>query len=555
MRWLGVIFLAGMLLVGCSTDEQTLQLIELAEQVMIDHPDSALRVIRSVDTETIRGEEDMAHYRLAMAEAMYYNRLTPNRDSIAQPLFDYYLKSDDHAMRARAMYQHALVMQSDGENAKAMYSLLEAEKSLEHVDNPRLAGLVHRTKGDVYHNECLFSLSLDEHQKAKEMFDKAGLESHSLYALYNIAVAQTSLRNFRESIETLLEIERQTRLIEDDFLQYMALVDLCFNYIEIGEYESCLSTFPLIDASYYEGYNVCDYYCIGAVLNAYKGDNQGAEEWLSIAKEQPDRYQVRLSYAEYIVNVFQGNSDKALETYTSMIAVQDKNVFNLINNSLLQSQVDLLSKKIEHAEELQSKNKMLYLLIATIVVIVIAVLVLIILYRHRKYKNDIRHYIETIENFQLVTKSSSSELDSVIEALYRQSLNEINELCEIYYEQAGSSRLASKVVEQVEKNIDRLKNDKRRMAELESAVNVSSNDIMHRLREQCPDLCERDMRIALYTYAGFSNRAISLLVGCSSDAVPKFKYGIREQIKRSQAEDESMLIEPLYNKRSSKSNN
>lgn len=553
MRKLGIIFFAVLLLIGCSTDQQTMQLIERAEGVVLEHPDSALHLIRSVDADAIRGEEDMSRYRLVMAEACYYNLIVPSRDSIAEPLFEYYLDSDDHAMRARALYQHALVMQSDGENAKAMYSLLEAEKSLSHTDNHRLAGLVHRTKGVIYHNECLFQLSLEEYRKSKLLFDEVGLEEHSLYSLYQVAIEYNQLRKYKESIDILYDVYNIACEQNDRSLQNISLIDICSNYIEIGEYENCLSIYPLIDVSYCEGYNVCDYYCIGAILNAYKGDNQGAEEWLSIAKEQPDRYQVRLSYAEYIVNVFQGNSDKALETYTSMIALQDKNVFNLINNSLLHSQVDLLSKKIEHAEELQSKNKMLYFLIATIVVIVIAVLVLIILYRHRKYKNDIRHYIETIENFQLVTKSSSSELDSVIEALYRQSLNEINELCEIYYEQAGSSRLASKVVEQVEKNIDRLKNDKRRMAELESAVNVSSNDIMHRLREQCPDLCERDMRIALYTYAGFSNRAISLLVGCSSDAVPKFKYGIREQIKRSQAEDESMLIEPLYNKRSSKS--
>ena len=73
MRLLSGLLLIVLLLVGCSTDQQTLQLIEQAEQVMIDHPDSALRVIRSVDAKTIRGEEDMAHYRLVMAEALYKN--------------------------------------------------------------------------------------------------------------------------------------------------------------------------------------------------------------------------------------------------------------------------------------------------------------------------------------------------------------------------------------------------------------------------------------------------------------------------------------------------
>ena len=110
-------------------------------------------------------------------------------------------------------------------------------------------------------------------------------------------------------------------------------------------------------------------------------------------------------------------------------------------------------------------------------------------------------------------------------------------------------RLAAKIFAQVSSNIERLKNDSERIEELELAVNLSCDDIVRKLREQCPMLGEREMRIALYTYAGFSNRAISLLVGCSSETLPKLKYGIREQIKRSQAVDTEVLIAPLYNKK------
>ena len=229
MRQLSVIFFTILVLISCSTDEQTLQLIEQAESVMIEHPDSALNIIRSVDAESIRGEEDMAHYRLAMAEAMYYNRLAPSRDSIAQPLFDYYLEGDDHAKRARALYQHALVMQSEGENAKAMYSLMEAEKSLEHVDNPRLEGLMHRTKGDIYHLECLFKLSLEEHEKAMLIFERCGLHSHYLYALNNVATAYNKLRNYDKSIEIFDNLSTLAAEHGDKFLQYISLIELCYN--------------------------------------------------------------------------------------------------------------------------------------------------------------------------------------------------------------------------------------------------------------------------------------------------------------------------------------
>lgn len=517
-----------MLLVGCSTDQQTMQLIEQAEQVMIDHPDSALRVIRSVDTETIRGEEDMSRYRLVMAEACYYNRIVPSRDSIAEPLFEYYLDSDDHAMRARALYQHALVMMSDGDNAKAMYSLIESEESLEHVANPRLAGLVHRTKGVIYHNECLFQLSLEEYRKSKLLFDEVGLEEHSLYSLYQVAIEYNQLRKYKESIDILYDVYNIACEQNDRSLQNISLIDICFNYIEIGEDESCLSTFPLIDVSYCEGYNVCDYYCIGAILNAYKGDNQGAEEWLSIAKEQPDRYQMRLSYAEYIVNVFQGNSDKALETYTSMIAVQDKNVFNLINNSLLQSQVDLIDSERTLIEERAQIDKMRLICVIAVLVLIIATILLYARYLYVKRSRDIANYISVIAELEQSLKTATSNESSMIKSV---DFIELNRICEIYYQYGNTTHISGKVVAAVNKSIDSLKNDEECLKNLENIVNSQHDNLLLDIREQCPKINNKEYRYIIYYLHGFSSRSIAMLLDIDTDALSRLKYKVKAKLR------------------------
>lgn len=555
MRLLSGLLLVVLLFVGCSSDERNMQLIGEAESVMIEHPDSALNIIRSIDMATIHGDEDMAHYRLVLAEACYYNRVPVGRDSIAVPLFDYYVNSDDHTKRARALYQHALVMQSERENARAMYSLMEAEKSLKHIDNPRLLGLVHRSKGDLYGIECLFELSKEEYEKAAQIFKSSRLDSHYLYALYDVATACNHLREYDESIEILDNLNLLSYEHGDHLLHYISLINLCYNYIEIGDYESCYSVFLSIEPTSYNGYSLCDYYCINAIIESWRGNYQLSCDLLSEAKNLPITSQIMLNYSEYMIYKLSGHSDIALDKYRALISEQDKNVYNLIHNSILQSQVDLLSDQIESTEKLQTKNRLLFGLSAGIGVIILLILIYTIVHRHQKHKQEIRHYLETISDFELlskdVNKSANSELDTAIDTLYRQSLIEINELCEIYYEQSGSSRLASKIVEKVIKNIERLKNDQQRIAELESAVNVSQNDIMKKLREQCPKLSERDMRIALYTYAGFSNRAISLLVGCTSESLPKIKYNIRELIKSCQVPDMRTLTEPLYNKKHS----
>ena len=535
------------ILEGCSVDSKTHKLIRHAEEIAMELPDSALRVVQSIDPESVRGKHDRAHYKLVVAEAHYYNRLAVDRDTIAQPLFDYYIESDNHAERARALYQHAIVMQAEGENARAMYSLLEAEKSLSLLDNPRLSGLVHRTKGDIYGVECLFQNALEEYQKSKEYFDKAELSFHSAYALYNIATAYSKLRDYDNAIKYLLKSEEQFSENGYSLYQFETQIELCYNYLQIDDFNSCANVFTRIDKSAKIGYSYCDYYCIYAILSAHSGNFVDAKTYISKAKTEQIINPIQLAYSEYTIMKICGDDSDALTMYREMIAEQDKFVLNAINNSLLQSQVDLLSGQVASAKEIQQKTRLINYLFAIISAGIVLLFIYYIRNRQRKHQAEIKRYIDIIADMELMRKDNSTNnmLNATIDRLYRSSLDEINELCEIYYEQSDSSRLASKIFAQVESNIERLKSDRKRIEELESAVNIYHNDIMAKLREQCPGLTEREMRIALYSYAGFSNRAISLLVGANAETLPKIKYSIREHIKSANAIDCDMLIAPL----------
>ena len=545
--WLVAMVACVVVAVGCATDKRSAELIAYAEEIAMELPDSALRVVQSIDPESVRGRHDRAHYKLVVAEAHYYNRLAVDRDTIAQPLFDYYIESDNHAERARALYQHALVMQAEGENARAMFSLMEAEKSLTHLDNPRLSGLVHRTKGDIYGVECLHKNALEEYQKSKEHFDKVELPIHSAYATYDIAIIYNRMRDFEAAIKMLLIAEDEFGRLNEYGHMFETQIELCYNYIQLNDYSNCRNIFNRIKTHNLNTYSLCDYYCISAILSAIDGNINQAYLLLNRAKQELIINPMQLAYSEYKIIRLQGNDTEALNFHLQMVAEQDKFVFNAINNSLLQSQVDLLSGQVASAKEIQQKTRLINYLLAIISAGIVLLFIYYIRNRQRKHQAEIKRYIDIIADMELMRKDNSTNnmLNATIDRLYRSSLNEINELCEIYYEQSDSSRLASKIFAQVESNIERLKSDRKRIEELESAVNISHNNIMAKLREQCPGLTEREMRIALYSYAGFSNRAISLLVGANAETLPKIKYSIREHIKSANAIDCDMLIAPL----------
>lgn len=544
--WLVAMVACVVVAVGCATDKRSAELIAYAEEIAMELPDSALRVVQSIDPESVRGRHDRAHYKLVVAEAHYYRDLIPNRDSIAQPLFDYYIGSDNHAERARALYQHALVMQAEGENARAMFSLMEAEKSLEHLNNPRLSGLVHRTKGEIYGNECLHKNALEEYQKSKEYFDKVELPIHSAYALYNIANTYSKLRDYDNAIKYLLKSEEQFSENGYSLYQFDTQIELCYNYIQIDDFNSCANVFARIDKSAKIGYSYCDYYCIYAILSAHSGNFDDAKTYISKAKTEQIIKPMQLAYSEYIIMTICGDDSDALTMYREMIAEQDKFVFNAINNSLLQSQVDLLSGQVASAKEIQQKTRLINYLLAIISASIVLLFIYYIRNRQRKHQAEIEQYISTIKELQMTTKDLPSQMNDSIDKLYKSRFKELNDLYDIYYDSVGSTRQMKIVFEQINNTINSIKCDKKRLAELEKIVNEYRGNMMSKLLDLCPNLSERQQKIALFSYAGFSLRAIALFMDSNPTQISKDKYKIKGIIKScGETKDSELFINSL----------
>ena len=71
---------------------------------------------------------------------------------------------------------------------------------------------------------------------------------------------------------------------------------------------------------------------------------------------------------------------------------------------------------------------------------------------------------------------------------------------------------------------------------------------MQRLKGVLPRISERDYRVALYSFAGFSNRAISLFIDSDPVAVSKIKYNIKSKLKSANMADCEQLIALLSDK-------
>ena len=146
----------------------------------------------------------------------------------------------------------------------------------------------------------------------------------------------------------------------------------------------------------------------------------------------------------------------------------------------------------------------------------------------------------------MTTKDLPSQMNDSIDKLYKSRFKELNDLYDIYYDSVGSTRQMKIVFEQINNTINSIKCDKKRLAELEKIVNEYRGNMMSKLLDLCPNLSERQQKIALFSYAGFSLRAIALFMDSNPTQISKDKYKIKGIIKScGETKDSELFINSL----------
>lgn len=545
VAWLGV---------GCTTDEAIIERINKAESIAEERPAEALAIMQRIDHDDICGDKDNARYALVYSEVLYHNDIKVDNDSLTLPMMMYYLDSDNHDERVRALYQHALVKAAAHNHGEAMFSLISAEESFEHIDNNRIKGLIHRTMGEIYNAECMFGSALDSHIKAKEYFDKANLPQHSAYALYDIAVTHASKRAFNDAERYAMQAYDVATSQENDHLLAHTSCLLCRICVQQEEYAACREYLPVLTAhapafTFY-------YNCYKAICDAHDGNFAAADTSLGIARDCSDNAEktativepVILDYATSLVLYYKDDLKASYSQYQSCIENQDERLMDALNRPVLNNQIELFEQKLTAARKELRYKRVQQISILIVGTVIIALLLAYLYCRRVAYKRKVDFYRTTINELQLIAQNSNvpTVVVETVNVLYRDALIDLNKIFEVYYQHNDTSRHSKKVMEQVEQNIATLQNDNEKFAELERVVNQTNHNIISQLREAETNLTERDFRIIVYSLAGFTTNTICLLMDITPDNIHNIRNRIRQRVRNSEVGNNSQIIDKLY---------
>lgn len=534
--------------VGCGSERGAKEAVRRAEELRIENPADAMELIRGVSIEDFSSEYDRAHYALVCSEVYYYNYVDITADSLAVPMMEYYLDSDDHAERARALVQCSLVAKGGGRLAEAMVALLEAEESIAEARDVRLEGLLYRTKGDIYSEGCLFANALEEYAKAMECFESLDLEYHCASLSYDMGGMLVQLREFDRAEAALGEALEYAIDAENREFTCGVLHELLDLSIYRDDYEACaryIDAFTTYDCMLFGD---AHYHAARAMLMSRRGSVEQALSLVTEAEDMEDSDWADVEYARYIIYRNAGNMEQALNWQERSKHAQDRLMLEVLEQPVLNVEVEMLQQNLSaerrERELVAERNAVIYVVVAVVVVAI----VLFAWYRIRRKNREIAQYVATVGELQLTLRTLPEEMASSVGALYRDRFAELNDLCETYYEHSGSSRHKSMVFNRLTQTIEAIKNDAVRINELEHAVNDYRGGLMRRLDEALPKLNERDRRVALYLFAGFSTRAIAIFIDSDPVAVSKIRYNVKQKIKNSGVEGGDLLVEALSEK-------
>ena len=531
-------------LYSCS-DRAALESVEQVLATAEEHPAEALEQIRSIDPNKLHGEHNRARYALAYSEALYYNRIDSDCDTLVGPMMRYYIHHDNnHSERARALYQYALVKYNNRKFPEALFAIEEAHKSLDISEDYKLRGLLCRYEGYMYQTEYMFYNSYKAHIKGYEYFGKAGLSLYMGYALMHAGTAMARTVDYNDAVSILEQAYDLAIANNNKHLLCHVVYEQCRIHIQNGEYDKCEATISILNTHDCALYYQSDFNCIRAMIAASKNNIKLAQQYLKKAENNITPNDELLDYAKYVVAFLSKDNATAMELYNIMVKEQNRVVHSSLKASILNDQINYLRENIKQEQREKRLLCQRNIVIYTIIFLIFIAVYIYVIYRIKAQNNRVINYIETIGQLQENYDHLSSKLHNEVVTIYGDYFNDLNALCEIKHTYSASSRESAKIFEKVNNIIKDMRKDSSRMQKLEQIVNLHNEDIIMRLRETT-SLHDKELRFILYTIVGFSTQSIAMLLEIETASVWRLKYNIKKKLSAINGID----IDKIFGKR------
>lgn len=542
------------LLVSCD-NRQTKSLLQDVETYIQERPDSALRVLRKVDSLTLNTKSLRARYSLLFAMALDKNYIDTTALSILEPTVAYYerLGSPQDKMLSCYYLGRIYANRKDYPNAVIFYSQALRESS---ADDYYHKGLAYEALANAYSASFNTEEELRNAILAHDCFDK--IRDKNL-ALSRYKIAQAYHNNEQFDLADSLYSSVYSGLDSTSKLAFYAMEDQVSNDLQregpdverdlrlleyVAEHRGNLTL-----TSYYE-------YAYLLLLIGNKSTAENILSQLSEIDESVETMEIRYRIAKY-----EEHDKEALTLLKGLLLYQNDVVKKQLAQSVFKAQSDYyrLTAEVSEQKSTIANQRSVIILIASLMMAGL----LYIVFMKRKTAlirekdrlaqavEESERLLETVRNrakqekeerdkdiFDLKSRNERErdkikELRDMYVSLYQKRFYEIGK----YYDAASSHRLESikekayhDVISSTQALFEEIASGSEGQKKFEARINADLDDIVSKIRSDFPKLKDDDIRFICYLIVGYDTSTISFLMDISKENVRVKKHRLREKL-------------------------
>lgn len=563
-RFVIIFLLMSFLLVSCD-NRQTKSLLQDVETYIQERPDSALRVLRKVDSLTLNTKSLRARYSLLFAMALDKNYIDTTALSILEPTVAYYerLGSPQDKMLSCYYLGRIYANRKDYPNAVIFYSQALRESS---ADDYYHKGLAYEALANAYSASFNTEEELRNAILAHDCFDK--IRDKNL-ALSRYKIAQAYHNNEQFDLADSLYSSVYSGLDSTSKLAFYAMEDQVSNDLQregpdverdlrlleyVAEHRGNLTL-----TSYYE-------YAYLLLLIGNKSTAENILSQLSEIDESVETMEIRYRIAKY-----EEHDKEALTLLKGLLLYQNDVVKKQLAQSVFKAQSDYyrLTAEVSEQKSTIANQRSVIILIASLMMAGL----LYIVFMKRKTAlirekdrlaqavEESERLLETVRNrakqekeerdkdiFDLKSRNERKrdkikELRDMYVSLYQKRFYEIGK----YYDAASSHRLESikekayhDVISSTQALFEEIASGSEGQKKFEARINADLDDIVSKIRSDFPKLKDDDIRFICYLIVGFDTSTISFLMDISKENVRVKKHRLREKLNGYSGPNETL---------------
>ena len=563
-RFVIIFLLMSFLLVSCD-NRQTKSLLQDVETYIQERPDSALRVLRKVDSLTLNTKALRARYSVLFAMALDKNYIDTTALSILEPTVAYYEKFGSPKDKMLSYYYLGRIYSNRKDYPNAVIYYLQALRESSEDDYYH-RGLIFEAATDAYNASFNDEEELRNSILAYECFEKIGDKDLDL-SLYKVAQAYHNNERFdvADSLYSLvysgkdstsrLALYAMEDLVSNDLYQEKQDVERDLELLEyVAEHRGNLSL-----ESYYE-------YAYLLLLAGKESEAENILSQLSNRETNGKTMEIRYRIAEC-----KGQYEEALALLKSMLSHQNDVVKKKLAQSVFKAQSDYYRLTAEVSEQKSTISNQRSIIILITGLMIIALLYVIFMKRKStliREKDRLTQAVEESERLLETVRNRANEEKSEREkdildlksrnereqdkikdlremyvALYQKRFSEIGK----YYDAASSHRLESikekayhDVISSTQALFEEIASGSEGQKKFEARINADLDDIVSKIRSDFPKLKDDDIRFICYLIVGFDTSTISFLMDITKENVRVKKHRLREKLNGYSGPNETL---------------